>query len=141
MRRVIITLVLSAVTLAVGACGQSHAENDAMTTGQEGGEYETPFSKDYEICIAGLSRQDTMDCLDEEYARQDARLNENYRTLSTSPDFDRIREMQRAWLNWVEPYCDLEGELGMGVALSTMECRTVKTNEQADFLAELGSQF
>lgn len=142
MRRVATTLFLSAIAISVGACGQSHAGSDAISTEQAGEAYaaETPFSKNYEACVTGLARQETMDCLAEEYARQDARLNENYRALSASPDFGRVREMQRAWLGWVEPYCDLEGELGIGVALSTMECRTAKTSEQADFLRELATR-
>jgi uncharacterized protein YecT (DUF1311 family) len=69
-----------------------------------------PRTKDYDRCIekAGAVDPAVLECISDEYSRQDKRLNSAYRKLMTSLKGERkkqLLEAQRLWGKYTEANC------------------------------------
>jgi uncharacterized protein YecT (DUF1311 family) len=101
------------------------------------------LSPTYETCMkaaAGVTVE-MHDCIDAEYARQDARLNQTYQAVLARLSDDQtasLREGERAWLRKTRRLCDHAGDDNAGGTLQAIEiadCQLTETAKRADALA------
>jgi uncharacterized protein YecT (DUF1311 family) len=80
------------------------------------------------------------DCIDAEYERQDARLNDVYKSAMArlSPaEQTKLRNTERAWLKTIKTHCDHAGDDNQGGTLQVIEiadCYLKETAKRADVL-------
>lgn len=104
----------------------------------------SPRTKEYDRCIAkaGVVEPMVLECLGDEYTRQDKRLNAAYRKLMSSLKGERkkqLLEAQRLWGKYTEVNCafyhDPDG--GTSAVMLSVECgikaRIERTSELEQF--------
>lgn len=91
---------------------------------------EPKLSATYATCIdkAGAMESAVIECMANEHALQDKRLNSNYRALIAQLSAERkkqLQETQRLWLKYSEANCDFYHDPNGGTATRTMaiECQ------------------
>jgi uncharacterized protein YecT (DUF1311 family) len=103
-----------------------------------------PRTKEYDRCIekAGAVDPVVLECISDEYTRQDSRLNAAYRKLMGSLKGERKRQLleaQRLWGKYSEANCafyyDPDG--GTSARLLSAECDVTARIERAAELEEL----
>ncbi len=95
---------------------------------------------EFESCMASASSQGAMSaCVQDEFSRQDTRLNDNYAAAMAHRDAAgqaTLRTAQRAWLTSRDAVCpdpgDTAGSLGR---MEQTQCLTDETRKRADVLA------
>ena len=140
--RVISLIAAPLVVLSIAGCGESEAEATPSTSSpvEEAAPSSNSLSAQYEQCTGGVDRMDSSECIFDEHDRQDQRLNAAYKALQGKQSSSEVRDMQRGWIAWVEPYCELyAASTGTSIAITQAECLALKTKEQADFLEQLAS--
>ncbi|MDD2657289.1 MAG: lysozyme inhibitor LprI family protein [Candidatus Pacebacteria bacterium] len=65
----------------------------------------------YSECDYSLATFDMFDCIDEEYSRQDAKLNKAYKRAMAELNKDKVKqkelkELQRIWINYRDAKCN-----------------------------------
>lgn len=90
----------------------------------------------YQRCLdaSGGAAAAMQDCIDEEHAYQDRRLNEAYRRLIArmlASEAASLRERQRAWIRQRDRDCDPGATPGQGQLFDADSCRTRRTAERA----------
>lgn len=108
----------------------------------------TPLSKQYAVCLDKAQAADPMilDCMSDEYERQDKRLNVAYRKLMGQLSGDRkkeFQEVQRLWLKFAEANCGFYHDPNGGTAALQMsvECSLqIRAQRAAELesLADMG---
>jgi uncharacterized protein YecT (DUF1311 family) len=102
-----------------------------------------PRTKEYERCIekAGAVDPAVLECIGEEYSRQDKRLNAAYRKLMASLKGERkkqLLEAQRLWGKYTEANCGFyyDPDGGTSARMMSAECdvtaRILRTKELED---------
>lgn len=92
-----------------------------------------------------LSAHDMIDCHGEEADVWDERLSHDYRALmkiTKSPDKERMRDLERAWVDFRDKKCayrQMQGE-GMAGMIQNIHCYKVETARQALFLGGMLGQ-
>jgi uncharacterized protein YecT (DUF1311 family) len=126
--RGITATVLVAVTLGVSPAGAADRE----------------FSKEFDACMdkAGGVTPAMIDCISAELKRQDALLNQNYRSLMVSLSAARkktLQEAQRAWIKFRDSNCDFyyDPDGGSAARIDANECLLNATADRAKELAQL----
>ncbi|MFG6179323.1 lysozyme inhibitor LprI family protein [Halomonas sp. THAF12] len=98
------------------------------------------YTPGYAACMeeAGGVTVDMIDCIAEELAMQDARLNENYRALRESLSEERrqsLLQAQRLWIQYRDANCQFYATAGGTLArVSANECMLRETAERAQEL-------
>ncbi|KJV36473.1 hypothetical protein VI08_04785 [Luteibacter yeojuensis] len=90
----------------------------------------------YQQCIdaTGGVTPDIKKCMSAEYAFQDRRLNNTYRTLMASLHGDAVvalRAEERAWIKEKEAKCDAGREPGQADELAAYDCSVTQTAKRA----------
>jgi uncharacterized protein YecT (DUF1311 family) len=94
-------------------------------------------------CMASApSTIETMDCIDAETTRQDAKLNKAYKKLITSATPSakaKVQEAQRAWIKMRDADCAYFQELDGGTrgAVNFSDCIMMHTKQRAEYLSTL----
>lgn len=101
-----------------------------------------------------MSNMDMYDCQKAELARQDKRLNTEYKKLvdelkkdnsnEGKEIIDRTVKAQRIWILFRDASCDLESAQmlgGSGQGLVSMDCTIRFTKERADYIIQLQKMF
>ena len=121
------TKLITLLVLGVAFFGASVAAENARELSQE---YSACLDKAKGVTV------DMMDCIAAETRRQDTRLNENYKTLSSKVSPRRKRALldaQRAWVRFRDANCDFyaDPEGGTSARLSASECLLNATADRA----------
>ena len=103
-----------------------------------------PRTKEYGRCIekAGAVDPAVLECISDEYARQDKRLNGAYRNLMGSLKVERkkqLLETQRLWGKYTEANCGFyhDPDGGTLARILAAECEVTARMERAAELEEL----
>jgi uncharacterized protein YecT (DUF1311 family) len=99
-------------------------------------------SKDYLACMdnAGGVTSEMLDCIGAEMKRQDAQLNENYKTLMSKVSKKRkgeLQEAQRAWIKFRELNCNFYADEGSIAQVAVNDCYLDATTDRAKELKRL----
>jgi uncharacterized protein YecT (DUF1311 family) len=99
-------------------------------------------SKDYLACMdkAGGVTSEMLDCIGAEMKRQDAQLNENYKTLMSKVTKKRkgeLQEAQRAWIKFRELNCNFYADEGSIAQVAVNDCFLDATTDRAKELKRL----
>ena len=104
------------------------------------------YSNQYTTCIdrAGGVTADTIDCIGQELAHQDKRLNQNYQHLLKVLRPERkteLRDVQRLWLKYREANCNFYydregGSLARIMANQCMLDMLIERNQELEGLIE-----
>ena len=104
------------------------------------------MSQEYLKCIDRSNgvTSEMLDCISAEFTRQDARLNENYKTLMAKLSAKRkeaLLEAQRAWLKFRDANCNFyyDPEGGSAAHLAGNECVLNATADRATELRNLST--
>mgnify|MGYP003575461767 CR=1 FL=1 len=104
------------------------------------------YSRHYISCMdsSGDATTEMHDCLVDEHARQDARLNDAYRNLTAHVTGDRRKALlaaQRLWIQYRDANCKVYAYPDGGVAAEIHEasCRLEMTVQRANELENLFS--
>lgn len=119
--------IIKLIVLGVAFCSTSVAAENGRELSQE---YSACLDKAKGVTV------DMIDCIAAETRRQDTRLNENYKTLSSkiSPRRKRaLLDAQRAWIRFRDANCDFyaDPEGGTSARLSSNECFLNATADRA----------
>ena len=102
---------------------------------------ETDMSKEYTTCMdkANGVNPDMTDCILAETKQQDARLNENYKRLTSKLSEERkkaLLEAQRAWIRFRDANCTFWDDPagGQSAAVTAKECILTMTADRASEL-------
>jgi uncharacterized protein YecT (DUF1311 family) len=102
------------------------------------------MSQDYLTCVdqSGGVTSELLDCMSSEFARQDARLNANYKRLMSNLSQKRKQELlvtQRAWIKFRDANCGFYFDPNGGSAahLAGSACVLNATAERATELSNL----
>jgi uncharacterized protein YecT (DUF1311 family) len=105
---------------------------------------DTEMSLEYSTCIEKTNgaNPEMIDCMVAETARQDIRLNENYKKLISKLADDRKKaliEAQRAWIKFRETNCSFYDDPagGQSAILTAKECFLSATADRATELESL----
>jgi len=99
----------------------------------------------YDRCLkgpTGRTQVGMQQCAADETARQDARLNRNYKAildqLDSTDDKDAVRNAQRAWIAFRDADCASYVSMTWGTMsrLEGAQCLTDRTQERADQLED-----
>jgi uncharacterized protein YecT (DUF1311 family) len=103
-----------------------------------------PRTKEYGRCIVKADAVDpaVLDCISDEYARQDKRLNIAYRNLAGSLKGERkkqLLEAQRLWGKYTEANCGFyhDPDGGTSARMLAAECEVTARIQRAAELEEL----
>ena len=127
------------VIFAIALLSMSWASASSSSTG---------FSAKYAMCIekAGLADHLILDCVIDEYQRQDALLNNIYKQLLSrvpSEKRERLKTLQRKWISYRDESCDLLGDFvgteGSLAKREPMECQARLTAERVAELKKLAA--
>jgi uncharacterized protein YecT (DUF1311 family) len=100
------------------------------------------MSKDYLACMdksGGVTSQ-MLDCIGAETERQDAQLNQNYKSLMFKLSKKRkgeLQEAQRAWIKFRELNCNFYGDEGSIAQVAINDCFLDATTDRAKELKRL----
>lgn|SRR5262245_59597973 len=100
------------------------------------------MTKEYHACMekaAGVTAE-MLDCIAAEMDRQDARLNENYKTLMSKVSKKRksqLQEAQRAWIRFRELNCSFYGTEGSIAQVEVNDCYLDATTDRVKELKRL----
>lgn len=108
---------------------------------------ENLYSDEYSVCMdqSGGNNFEMSECISEEYAVQDKKLNEVYKKLMSQLSDHRkqaLREAQRQWIVYTEKNCDFYNDPDGGTMsqLGAQECmlssRATRAKELEMFLEE-----
>ena len=120
--------VLTIATLSIlGSAGTAAA--------QWAPETERQLTPQFNRCMAGPDAKQgvhpaMMQCNDEEYRRQDARLNQSYRAaIARLPAARKValRDSQRAWIRHRDKLCALDEDGGQAAELNASGCTLDET--------------
>jgi uncharacterized protein YecT (DUF1311 family) len=92
-----------------------------------------PVSQIYQDCLSHAGDGEQTACVDKEFARQDARLNANYRALAASVDAtarDHLRNEERQWMAGRDRDC------GRAAGNKPNSCSLSRTRYRADVLGD-----
>lgn len=105
-----------------------------------------PRTKEYSRCIekAGAVDPLVLECISDEYTRQDKRLNAAYRKLMSSLKGERkkqLLEAQRLWGKYTEANCGFyyDPDGGTSARMLSAECEVTARIERASELEDLAS--
>jgi uncharacterized protein YecT (DUF1311 family) len=105
---------------------------------------EPPRTKEYSRCIekAGAVDPLVLECISDEYTRQDKRLNAAYRKLMSSLKGERkkqLLEAQRLWSKYTEANCGFyyDPDGGTSARMLSAECEVTARIERASELEDL----
>jgi len=103
-----------------------------------------PRTKEFGRCIekAGVVEPAVLDCISNEYARQDKRLNAAYRNLMGSLKGERkkqLLEAQRLWAKYTDANCGFyhDPDGGTSAPMLAAECEVTARIQRAAELEEL----
>ncbi|MFK3648949.1 lysozyme inhibitor LprI family protein [Lysobacter enzymogenes] len=118
------------LVLACATCAAAPARKHAETA------HAGVLRPQYQRCVdaSGGAAPAMQDCIDEEHAWQDRRLNETYRRLIARLPANAaasLRERQRAWIRQRDRDCDPGATPGQGQLFDADSCRTRRTAERA----------
>lgn len=96
-------------------------------------------------CNLEGNTQQMLACVKQDLAREDKRLNDAYRKLTTALKEDEkatnlLRDAQRKWIAFRDAHCAFEADEMRGGTLEPVfmtDCLAVRTAERAKFLEEL----
>lgn len=123
--------------LLVAACTSALAEDVAL-------------SPEFDRCekAAGGETFRLLDCQSKEFARQDKRLNEDYRHLLSKLSANKgseLKRVQRAWAAYVKPKCDFYFDNtefnGQADRLGASRCEMVERARRAIELEQLSNRY
>lgn len=128
-KHVVFVLPLCLV-LAGATCVAAPARKNAVSA------HASVLRPQYQRCLdaSGGVVPAMQDCIDEEHAWQDRRLNETYRRLVAhlpASEAATLRERQRAWIRQRDRDCDPGAAPGQGQLFDADSCRTRRTAERA----------
>jgi uncharacterized protein YecT (DUF1311 family) len=103
------------------------------------------YSQEYSACIdqSGGNNFEMSECISQEYAVQDKKLNDVYKKLMNQLSEERkkvLRDAQRAWISYADKNCDFynDPEGGTMASLGAQECmlssRASRARELENFL-------
>jgi uncharacterized protein YecT (DUF1311 family) len=100
------------------------------------------LSKQYSVCMdkAGGKDGDMDECVSEEHARQDERLNKNYKALvaAASPaKKKKLVALQRLWIQYRDANCGIDYEPSEGGSLDRLMYRMCLLSTTASRATEL----
>jgi uncharacterized protein YecT (DUF1311 family) len=105
---------------------------------------ESEMTQEYVTCMdkSGGVTGEMIDCMSAERARQDARLNENYKRLMSKLSAKRKKELleaQRAWIKFRDANCSFyhDPEGGTAALLARHDCFLQSTADRAKELRNL----
>jgi uncharacterized protein YecT (DUF1311 family) len=130
--------LLAVLTLFAGPLTPSLAATPARADRTE-----PKLSMTYDRCMSASGGVDPemRDCISAEYGRQDARLNQTYKTIMDRLSVAQkltLRETERTWLRTTKNRCDHAGDDNEGGTLQLIEiadCYLSETAKRADALA------
>jgi uncharacterized protein YecT (DUF1311 family) len=103
-----------------------------------------PRTKEYSRCIEKAGAVDPLvfECISDEYARQDRRLNAAYRKLMSSLKGERkkqLLEAQRLWSKYTEANCGFyyDPDGGTSARMLSAECEVTSRLQRASELEDL----
>ena len=103
------------------------------------------YSREFVQCTdrSGGVTTNMLGCINNEYKKQDSRLNRNYKKLMTTlkgQAKNHVQNAQKAWLKHQKATCDLYEQTsdgGSAFTLMSQDCYLKEVTERADFLQHL----
>lgn len=90
----------------------------------------------YDSCMSkAISMPDMFDCTDEQWVREDGRLNRAYKAAMARVDKPAdLRSTQRLWIKWRDKKCAEAPDGGQNATLVSKECHLQETARRANEL-------